>query len=326
MKSFTAWVVLLGLTSGYAVGSQDAVDWLMKINNAARTLSYSGVLVYVDGNRIETLRVIRRVEAEGSIRQRIYALNGVPREIVRDSERVRVYAPDAKIGISESQWASNRGPLNPLPGDLKALLQFYRVIVGPVKRIVDRAAQQILILPKDHLRYGYKLWADKQTGLLLKIALTNPRRRPIEQYLFTEIEIGGDIPASALEPVTPREDLFWYGDVHTDREDLPDTGDMRYGNWAVGELPEGFVLTRKIRRFSPTRSKMVEHYVYSDGLATVSVFVEPNKREFDPWRSGLKEMGAVSVFGREVDGYHVTVIGEVPSRTVEMIAMSVHPQ
>lgn len=270
--------------------------------------------------------MIHRVDAGGSIRQRIYALNGVPREIVRDSERVRIYAPDTKIGVSEPQWASRRGLLNPLPRDLEALLQFYRVIVGPVKRIADRAAQQIRILPKDGWRYGYKLWADKQTGLLLKTALMDSKRRPIEQYLFTEIEVGADIPAGALEPVTPRADLAWYGDIRTDQEVPLDAGNMRRGNWAVDKLPDGFTLTRKIRRFSPTRSRMVEHYVYSDGMATVSVFVAPLKGETGPWLTGLKEMGAVHAFGREVSGYQVTAIGEVPSRTVKMIVMSVRPQ
>lgn len=326
MKFFTAWVVLLGLVWGHAAGSQDAVDWLRKIDNAVRTMNYSGVLVYVDGDRIETMRVVHRVEAEGSVRQRIYALNGAPREIVRDFERIRFYAPDRKIGVSESQWASRRKLLNPLPGELEALLQFYRVIVGPVTRVADRAAQQIRILPKDDWRYGYKLWADQQTGLLLRTTLVNSKRRPIEQYLFTEISIGNDITDGALEPVTPREGLVWHDDARSRRTAASGTGDMPRANWTVRELPDGFVLDRMIRRFSSTHSGMVEHYVYSDGLATVSVFVQPIKGKSEPRLTGLHEMGAAHAFGRQFDGYQITAIGDVPARTVDTIAMSVQPR
>lgn len=326
MKSFTAWVVLLGLVWGHAAGSQDAVDWLRKIDNAVRTMSYSGVLVYVNGDRIETMRVIHRVEAGESIRQRIYALNGAPREIVRDFKRIRFFAPDRPIGVSEPQRESRRELLNPLPGYMEALLQVYRVILGPVTRIADRAAQQIRILPKDDWRYGYKLWADKQTGLLLRTTLVNSERRPIEQYLFTEILIGDDIADRALEPVTPREGLVWHDDARSGRTAASGAGDMHRANWTVRNLPDGFVLNRMIRRFSSTRSGMVEHYVYSDGLATVSVFVESIKSESGSRLTGLHEMGAVHAFGREFDGYQITVIGEVPARTVDTIALSVSPR
>lgn len=323
MKSFTAWVVLLGLVWGHAAASQDAVDWLRKIDNAVRTMSYSGVLVYVDGGRIETMRVGHRVEVGGSIRQRIYALNGAPREIVRDFRRIRFFAPD---DTSEPQWASRRELVNPLPGDLEALLQVYRVTLGPVTRIADRAAQQIRVLPKDNWRYGYRLWADQQTGLLLRTTLVNSKRRPIEQYLFTEITIGDDIADRALEPVTPREGLVRHDDARSKRTAASSAGDMPRANWTVRELPDGFELDRMIRRFSSTRFRMVEHYVYSDGLATVSVFVGPIKGESVPQLSGLHEMGAVHAFGRQIDGYQVTAIGEVPARTVDTIAMSVQPR
>lgn len=324
MKSILAAVVL-GLASTAVAASQDGAHWLMKINNAARELNYTGTYVYVEGHRIESMRVTHRAN-EGAMRQRIYSLNGAPREVIRDSEQVWCYIPDKKVGVHEYRQASKQGFPNLLPEGLDHLVQYYKVEIGSEGRIADRRAQQIRVEPRDDFRYGYDLWADKQTGLLLSAALLNEKNQPIEQYLFTQVVIGGSIPADALEPVTPKSALVWYGDAQKSKLSGGDAGEMVSGNWVVDEVPEGFVLTRKIKRLSPLRTKMLEHYVYSDGLASVSVFVESLEAESGLKIKGLNKMGAIHAFGREIDGYQITVVGEVPSRTVDLIGKSVRPK
>jgi len=317
-------VALLGFVWSPAFGERDGTVWLMKINDAARDLSYSGIFVYVDGNRIDTMRVAHRVET-GSIRARMYALNGAPREIIRDGDQVWCYAPDKNLGIYAYRRPSTRGFPGFLPRGLDHVAEYYSVSLGSDGRIADRPARQIRIVPKDELRYGYDLWADKKTGLLLKAALLNQERRPIEQYLFTQIEIGGSIPVAQLDPVTPKTRLVWYGDPPSDSVDDRDGDEIR-SNWTVGELPAGFMLTRTIKRLSTIRATEVEHYVYTDGLATVSVFVEQIGEDSLPWLKGVHEMGAVHALGRRLDGYQIIVIGEIPARTVERIGMSVRPK
>ena len=103
-------------------------------------------------------------------------------------------------------------------------------------------------------------------------------------------------------------------------------GEITNGHWEAAKVPEGFSLTRKIRRKSPMRSEMLEHYVYSDGLATVSVFVEDIDEDAGARITGLNRRGAVHAFGREIDGHQVTVVGEVPAETVDLIGMSVRPK
>lgn len=94
--------------------------------------------------------------------------------------------------------------------------------------------------------------------------------------------------------------------------------------WVISTLPDGFEVTRQIRRISPINKRLMEHYVYSDGLAVVSVFIAMLEgEEQSPLVDGLNRMGAVHAFGHTQDGYHVTVVGSVPSRTVDMMGMSV---
>lgn len=327
MKPILALVLLLA-AAPYAAGSEEGTDWLMRINNAARELNYTGTFVYVEGHRIASMRVTHRVTG-GAMRQRIYSLNGAPREVIRDDDQVWCYVPDKKLGVHEYRQVSKQGFPNLLPRGLEHLVKYYEVYLGAEDRLADRRAQQVMVVPRDEFRYGYDLWADKETGLLLKAVLLDENKRPIEQYLFTTVEIGGDIDPEMLKAVTPREDLVWYGDARTAAGDdnlSPAAREMPSGNWTIAEVPEGFALTRKIKRKSPLRDGMVEHYVYSDGLATVSVFVEDVADDAAARTSGINKMGAVHAFGRELDGHQITVVGEVPSHTVDLIGMSVRPK
>lgn len=316
--------LLLAAMTPPAMAERSGVDWLMKIHDAAAQLNYMGTFVYVQGGRIATMQVSHRAR-NGSMRQRIYSLNGAPREVIRDDTQVWCYIPDQKRGVHEYRQVSKQGFPNLLPGHLEKLVDYYDVYTGATGRIADRRAQQLMVVPKDALRYGYELWADQQSGLLLKAALLDESGQPIEQYLFTNVKIGGTITADMLEPVTAKADLVWFGDAISGQTEDPATAAARQfsSNWVIEDIPAGFSLTRQIRRKVPMRSKMVDHFVYSDGLASVSVFIEDLNKDDSEWATGVSKMGAVHAFGREIDGHQVTVVGEVPARTVESIGRSV---
>jgi len=325
MKWLPTWL-LLALTCAVAAASEDlsrdASGWLMEINEAARQLNYSGTFVYLQGDRIESMKVAHRA-GEEDMRQRIYSLNGAPREVIRSASQVWCYAPDKKFGVHEFRQVTKQGFPNVLPRNLEALREHYEIHRGRVGRVADRMAQQIVIAPRDELRYGYELWADERTGLLLKAALLDGAGRPIEQYLFTEVEIGRPISDSELQPVTAESDLVWYGDASRKRAtESKDEPVLR--EWAVEDIPPGFTLTRKIERLSAMEANATQHYVFSDGLATVSLFIEEINDQSGPRISGINKMGAVHAFGRVMDGYQITVVGEVPSHTVDTIGTSVY--
>lgn len=316
LRHLSVWMLLWGGSAG----AEEASDWLARINEAAINLNYQGVFVYAYASNLEAMRVVHQVDA-GAIRERIYSLNGSPREIIRDAGQVWCYVPEQKIGVHEFREVSTQSFPNILPQRLDALDQSYALTLGRVHRVAERMAQQIRIEPLDEFRYGYELWADHETGLLLKAMLVTKDKEPVEQYMFTQVTIGAAIPSSALEPITPKEDLKWFGPGNRAKEasyrTLVDPG------WRVEKIPPGFKIARQIKRLSPIQKQMVEHYVYTDGLAAVSVFVEMTGDTTERKINGVSRIGAVHAFGHSHDGYHITVIGEVPSATVDLMGMSV---
>lgn len=293
----------------------------MRINDAAASLSYQGVFVYSYGSTLETMQVVHHVD-DGVVRERIYSLNGAPREIIRDAEQVWCYVPDQNMGVHEYRQVPKQNFTKMLPERIGHLAGNYSLSLGREDRIADRIAQQILISARDEYRYGYDLWADRDTGLLLKASLMANDGEPIEQYMFTRVGIGGAIDSTHLAPSTGKEKLKWFrphdSSAEVEKMNAVDPG------WVISRLPDGFEVTRQIRRISPINKRLMEHYVYSDGLAVVSVFIAMLEgEEQSSLVDGLNRMGAVHAFGHTQDGYHVTVVGGVPSRTVDMMGMSV---
>lgn len=319
---FRFLVFVCALVQGVAAwGADDATQWLTKMRTATHTLNYDGVFVYVYGGKIEAMRVVHQTK-NGLMKERIYALNGAPREIIRDAEKVWCYVPEKKMGVHEYRQVSKQSFPRILPSDIDDLRISYSLSLGHKERIADRLSQIIMIKPKDELRYGYALWADDETGLILKAALLDTDGKPIEQYMFANVSIGDEIPDRALEPMTPKADLAWFGSDSVQADAGSESERGGDSQWRIGAVPKGFTLSRSIKRVSPMRKRMVEHFVYSDGLAAVSIFIEKIDNDNSPI-IGTNRMGAIHAYGKVVDGHQITVVGEVPSSTVSMIGESV---
>lgn len=300
-----------------AAASADSVarDWLHRISQSGQTLNYDGVFVYQHDKQLQSMRVLRKVERD-RIRERLVSLNGAGREVIRDGQELRCYLPDTKSVLVEQRKADSREFPNILPKSLEALEDNYQFELGPKGRIADRMAQSILIRPKDGYRYGYRLWADEASSLLLMASLLDPEGNAIEQFMFTQVRIGPPIRDADLEPSTATQGLSWF------REDVA-SAPARAPTVTPGNLPSGFILSARLMRKLPTAPTPLEHLVYSDGLAVVSVFVQRLEGQRSPVvLEGLVSKGAANVFGRTVDGHHVTVIGEVPAPTVQQIGES----
>lgn len=310
--------LLLGLAApaAYAV---DAGALLARMNRAARSLDYEGVFVYQHGDQLESLRILHKA-GNGGARERLVSLNGAPREIIRTDREVRCYLPDENAVTVEQRRAERRDFPALLPDSLSALDNNYRVKRGKDGRVAGRKVQSVQILPRDAYRYGYQLWADEATGLLLKAGLLDEHGTVIEQYMFTQVAIGKPIADADLKPQYPDKNMVWQR--ADDVAPLPSDG-----KWQATQLPTGFTLNLRMTRTLPAHNQPVEHLVYSDGLAVVSVFVEPVEHSAKSSAlSGRAQMGAVHAFGRVVDSHQITVVGEVPAATVEMIGDSVAAQ
>ena len=299
-----------------AQGAGVANDWLMKMSQAARTLNYEGTFVYQHNNQLEAMQIVHRVD-NGSINEKLVSLNGVPREVIRDNQEVRCYLPDENSVVVEHRKANGKSFPSILPENLHLLDNNYEIRLGRKGRIADREAQLVAISPQDQYRYGYALWADSETGLVLAADLTDTRGRAIERFMFTQINIGSDIEPSALRPRSEGKNMVWHrGSWDWASEDLKPA-------WKVTRLPKGFALSASMISTMPMRSAPAEHIVFSDGLAAVSVFIERMKRGKKPGIRGPTSMGAVHAYSTVVDDYRVTVVGEVPAATVAQIAGSV---
>ncbi len=312
-RGFCLWLVSLASQVG---ADESATDWLMRINDAAAKLSFAGTFVYVHDNQIEAMQVARRVR-DGSMQERLFALNGEARELVRDMDRVWCYIPDRNIGVHDYRQTSESGFPRILPGDIGSMKVYYEFERGIEQRVADRMATQIKIVPKDHYRYGYSLWADKKTGLLLRSDLLDRDGVIVEQYVFVNIEVDREIADHELESVNSKEQLVWYG---TDTPNL--TVEVIQKHWQIANLPMGFQLTKHIKRMTPMEMIEEEHMVYTDGLSSFSVFFKKS-REGQSGMTGLSRMGAMHAYRSTIGGYWVTVMGEVPAATVKHISRQI---
>ena len=312
---FCTAVALLALGAATAAGADEtATEWLRRAANAASALTYSGTLVYQHAGRIDTSRVMHLADDYGE-HEKIVSLDGPPREVVRNNENVRCYYPDAKVIRIESRNARNAFP-SLLLQQQQTLVEFYSFRKAESARIAGLETQAYLFEPKDGLRYGHKLWADVATGLLVKAQLLNDRGMPVEQFAFSDIQIGIKIDRDMVRPTYRTMPSDWQMSASLPGDVVPqDTG------WLVKDLPPGF--TKIVEGYRSLRGKRapVAHLVFSDGLVAVSVFVEPMPQA--PQAIGLSQQGGVNVFSRQLSDHLVTVLGETPGTTVRQIAYSV---
>jgi sigma-E factor negative regulatory protein RseB len=289
--------------------SPETLGWLRKIHDASQKLSYSGTFVYQQGARSETSRITRY--GAGDI-ERLEVLDGRPREIVRTRDTVRCYLPDRQVVKVERRAADRNFPAL-VPEQVGALARHYDISLGETRRIAGFDCQAVLLTPKDNLRYGYKLYADASTGMLLRAVTVDASGETIEQFSFTQLSIGN----VTREMVRTRHSAGGW------RIDHAEASPAQLAGWGLSaELP-GFRKIVELKRFLG-ESRPVGQVVYSDGLAAVSVFIEPlDAARKEAQRTGLASVGAIHIYTREVANHMVTVVGEAPAVSVQRIANAV---
>lgn len=309
------WLVALSLLLGAGtVLSAEPKEWLERMNKALTTRNYVGVFTHVRGTRAETLRIIHRVRGR-DVSERLLSLDGSGREFVREGDEITCYLPDKKTVIVE-----RRAPDGPLLGALPAIADgdslVYEIRGGERQRLLGRTTRLVSLHPRDEYRYGYRLWIDEQTSMPLKTQLCDKSGNVIEQILFSSIDLPERIPDSMFKPLVNAADYRW---LRADRTLASNTSSAL---WEAMRLPPGFRMTIRSSQALPGSKEPVEHLVFTDGVASVSVFVEPRKPDTKP-AEGPARVGSSSAFSTVVGDHQVTAIGEVPPITVESIATQV---
>ncbi len=290
--------------------SPETLSWLRKIHEATQRLSYSGTFVYQNGNRSETSRITRYVDPGGGDIERLEVMDGVPREIVRTKDAVRCYLPDSRVVKVDRRTERTFPAL--VPERITALAGHYDISLGETRRIAGFDCQEVVLQPKDNLRYGYRLYADAGSGMLMKAVTVDAKGNSVEEFTFTQLSLGH----VTREMVRPRHAVKAW------RIENAEAAPARLTGWGLAsELPGFRKVTELKRRLGESRP--VGQMVYSDGLAAVSVFIEPLEGRRDPVRTGLASMGAIHIYTREVANHMITVVGEAPALSVQRIADAV---
>lgn len=307
-------VLLLFVSSTLA--AQEGDGWLNTIAMSAHKSNYSGSFVYKYGSHFEASRIVHFNDATGE-HERVQPLDGHDRGFfVRNNREVWRVVED-HTGFRIEPGVNRKSFPDLLPEKVSQISSNYQYKPVGDDKLAGYEASVIDFVPRDALRYGYRMWAEKKTGLLLKSVTLDARSRPVEQYEFTQLDISDDVDRGW---VLQSQDIISANGkvVHHKSQPLA----KQPSGWVVDGVPAGFRKIADMRRPLPNSKSAAVQMVYADGFAGFSVFIEPHKAEEDE-PTGLVTRGAINVYSHQLDEFKVTVVGELPARTVIQIADSV---
>jgi sigma-E factor negative regulatory protein RseB len=313
----------LALAAGVAMAEEPG-KWLERMNEALTTRNYDGTFSHWQGGRVEMLRIIHRVQ-NGAVSERLVSLDGSGREFIRTGSNLACYLPDKRTVLVENRPAQE-SLLSGFPTINDQSANFYDIKEIAQTRLNRRPTHVITVTPKDEYRYGYRLWIDESTAMPLKTQLCDSRGRVIEQVVFADLTMAAHIPDSDFKPDVATDGFQW---LRNDATPPPDAAPVDSVVWDALKLPPGFKMTVRKAQTLPGSTDPVDHLVFTDGLASVSVFVEMKPQKPSGSSDDHEQIeesatvGSSSAFSTMIDGHKVTAVGEVPPATVRFIANSV---
>ncbi len=316
---------LLGSFGACAADQGDPRAWLSDMNSAFTELSYDGIFSYFSGDDLATLRIVHMV-VDGEQRERLVHLNGAPREIVRTGETVAcILLPgDELLELADS---IPTGPFaRAFVRRYDQISQYYGLAFYGEDRVADRLAVRLTVSPRDDDRYGYRLWLDKTTRLLLKSELIDLQGGRLEIFQFSQILVGEEVDIAALEPTRRDITVKDYLRLASKQSQAISERDMP---WRIGWMPRGFTMATADIRRTPSALKSIHTMMYSDGLAAFSVFIEdmpPAGAASMVSRNGATVAVTHLVAGLNQAHHLVTLVGELPTPTAQRIAQSIRYQ
>ncbi len=303
-----------------AADAEQAKDSLERLSQSLRQLNFNTSFVVVKNNQAEPyhwLHGIVKEEIDNSLNndevelEILALLNGPRRDILRINNTVSYIEPEyAPYSISSEQIS---GPIPTVFGrDISILENNYHFVSVGKNRVLGRAAQLIRIVPTDSHRFGYWVWLDQQSGLLLKLAVITRKGKLLEQIQFTHLEITDTISEN-LKQLKATE--------------LPKIIDLTIAEtstdlaWQVNWLPSGFESIKSDRHRMNTSKQAVEFMLFNDGLVDISVYVNPSKAKQRAVE--FANDGATLVLNQVINNIEVSVVGKIPLETAKKIVNSV---
>lgn len=294
-------------------------QWLARMHEASRQRAYSGTLVVSTGSAMSASRIWHVCDGKQQM-ERIETLTGAPRTTVRHNNDVITFAPDEKVA-----WLEKRESLGLFPELLRTpanqIPTFYGVREEGAARVAGYLADTVEILPKDGLRFGYRIWAEQRSGLVLKLQTLDEKGRVLEQLAFTELDLNAVVRMDKLTKLM--NDTRGYQLI---KPVLLSTTLEKQG-WRLKEMVPGFLFMSCHKR-APEAAQRAEapavalQCVYSDGLASVSLFIEPRNGDRPSMEDAAAPVGATHSVSRRIGAFDATLLGEVPRATLVRFAQS----
>lgn len=291
-----------------------AVTLLSTMSSAMQTLNYEGTFVQVRNGHTDLIHILHAYDEHGKS-ERMRSLNGEAREVIRnDASVICIWPGSSDVIVSNSKPRTLQSPL----GKTFTENSNYLIEHGGVGRVAGLDADIIDVTPVDDLRYGYRFWADKDTGMMLRAMVLGSDNIPVEELMFTAIEYLDTIDQERFSVDVDAENIQ---QVDTETAGANDSHPV-VDKVSFQDLPEGFEeRSETLRMVAVRKDSPVSHVVVSDGFSIVSVYVEYVARaNHDPSALGSTHMGAVNAYGLSLPEALVTVVGEVPGKTAEVIA------
>ena len=323
------WGLLLGVVLGVAQGSAvaqptpaQATDaqqtatgierWLMRLHDAPRSCAYIGTFVVTTGSDMSTSRIWHVGNGERQM-DRVESLTGTARTTFRRNDAVVTFLPDSRTVVHETREALGLFP-NLLNRADASVTRYYRLRTVGQGRVAGLEADIVQLTPIDPLRFGYQIWTERKTGLMVKLQTLDAAGQVLEQAAFSELQLDAPVVMAKLKAMMDNTQGYQVISPTLVKTTVEDEG------WVLGTPVPGFTPVRCYKRIEggTSAANAPLQCVFSDGLASVSLFIEP----FDAQRHGhlsahnLMSMGATSVRMRQLGAWWVSAVGEVPPPTL----------
>ncbi len=307
--------VLLAACANASAVADPAMDWVQKMSDAMRNLNYRGNFVYMHENQLESMNIAHYRDEQGE-KEHLLSLNGEAREVIRDNQNLTCIWPSSREVVIDLSRKSSYSPIF-IPEDIARLEKFYDMKLLGMDRIAGEETMVVHIDPRDQYRYGIKFWINRQNMLMMKSSLIDENRREIEQVMFTSLNLFDEGEKLVIDSMPKDQDKYRMMRYH--RGDNSAEAKLE-GAWQLDDVPGGFWRDSVLMRRIPDSGLIVQQLVYTDGLASMSVFIE---RQTSETMQGSTSMGAVNAFIRVLADHSITAIGEVPAITVKRMAEAV---
>ena len=312
----TAPVVADGPVAQRSVG-----DWLQRMHDASRQRAYVGTFVVAGGGRLSSARIWHVCDGAQQM-ERVESLTGAPRFTFRRNDQVLTFLPESRVVLAEKRESLGLFP-QLLQSNSAALGQYYGVRELGSERVAGFEADVLELRPTDRLRFGYRVWIEKKTGLTVKLQTLDTQGQVLEQAAFSELKFEAPVSMAELEQMMGQTKGY-----RLEKPEMRETTAQAEG-WALKQVVPGFqpmrCYERSVKGSAQSQEAQTLQWIFSDGLASVSLFIEP----FVAGRHGPPKrlaVGATHTLTRRFGTWWLTAVGEVPTKTLAAFAQALERQ